>query len=210
MKMWQKVNYFIEKQLMKFSLLAYVGFFIIVKMWNSKFYINVIIDGVGRYITTENNSIITVATVFVGVYFTIYTIFTAISTESILVMLEEDNFKSLVKILKLGFYSSMVYIIFSMVSDLAYKCNKEVTTFAVLLILIVFGCSTIILSLALVRIFDYDINKVIKQMREEKARKITEESTDNLLREFLEDYKNIKELEEAKEMSNKLQSKRGE
>lgn len=208
--MWQKVNYFIEKQLMKFSLLAYVGFFIIVKMWNSKFYINVIIDGVGRYITTENNSIITVATVFVGVYFTIYTIFTAISTESILVMLEEDNFKSLVKILKLGFYSSMVYIIFSMVSDLAYKCNKEVTTFAVLLILIVFGCSTIILSLALVRIFDYDINKVIKQMREEKARKITEESTDNLLREFLEDYKNIKELEEAKEMSNKLQSKRGE
>lgn len=163
-----KIYLFMEEELIKIILLLVVVFLGIMKFFFIEKYENIFINQIGKYLATENNSIITVATVFIGIYFTMYTIFTTIDKNSVLAALDKRQFSKLLEILGVGFFSSSFYVILGILSSWLYGLYPECTSIILILTVVSFFSSAFVLGVLLYFIIKMDIFSIIETVRQDK------------------------------------------
>ncbi|WP_407144248.1 hypothetical protein [Marinilactibacillus psychrotolerans] len=117
-KLLENIIIFIERKSIKYLRYLYVLFMIVVLLINKFSSINIIseffLKDFSSYIITNNSEIITIATIFIGIYFTVYTILMSMDNGSAFSRLRPRNKISLVYILNEGFFNSFVYVILSL------------------------------------------------------------------------------------------------
>jgi hypothetical protein len=201
---------FVEDIILPFVLISFCAIF-----WCSYFYkdkygfsaeiFKFFIDDLGYYLVFKDGSIVTVATVFIGIYFSIYTMLTSIQTDSVLSNLGRKNFKKLLSILGMGFISSFSYTLYSIFFIKSYEINKQGTVFWLLLCLILFMTSAFQFGVIIYIILKRDIAKTIEELEERRLRESRNAALLDKLEAFLDKEKNKEDYERAKDISIHLE-----
>ncbi|MEX1563607.1 hypothetical protein AB3J18_03735 [Enterococcus sp. C43] len=163
-----------------------------------------IVNNIGKYLALQDGSLVTVATVFIGIYFTIYTMLTTIQSDSILASLKEKHFKKILKILTIGFGSSFVYTLYSVFFKVSYNTNSVITTYLILLLAICFFISAFQFGVLLTLILKKDIYGAIKTIQERKKAEDEQKERYAKLDSFLDREQEKADRIRAEEVSKKI------
>jgi len=70
---------------------------------------------------TNNTNLVTISTVFIGIYFSLYSFLLSSNTNSLISKLKFKEYKRLVSIVNRGFISSFIIVIFSFFNENIYN-----------------------------------------------------------------------------------------
>lgn len=200
----------IENKLLKLSIVIYIIIWIssywLLKYKSNDFMVELLINKLGRHLTMSDSSLVTVATVFIGIYFTIYTMLISIQSDSVLANLEKTDFKKILRILTVGFVSSFIYTFYSIFFQLSYNSSKVLTSFAVLFLALIFLISAFQFGTLLTLILTQDIYGAIKKINERKSDEARKEEILTKLEIFLVEKENERYEEEDRKQSERMKN----
>ncbi|MBE8867115.1 MULTISPECIES: hypothetical protein [Enterococcus] len=197
----------IEDRLLKIILMVYFIFIFSILFGNFKklnIFSDFIVNNIGKYLALQDGSLVTVATVFIGIYFTIYTMLTTIQSDSILASLKEKHFKKILKILTIGFVSSFSYTLYSVFFEVSYNNNSVITTYFILFLAICFFISAFQFGVLLTLILKKDIYGAIKTIQERKKAEEEQKERYAKLDSFLDREQEKVDRIRAEEVSKKI------
>ena len=119
---------------------------------------------------TNNTNLVTISTVFIGIYFSLYSFLLSSNTNSLISKLKFKEYKRLVSIVNRGFISSFIIVIFSFFNENIYNWVGKIY------ILFLFFIFTLL--------FRYDLKTKYNSFDED----IKKEILDNELREKLKQF----------------------
>lgn len=201
----------IENKLLKISLIIYFVIWIfsywLLKYKSNDFMVGLLINKLGKHLTMSDSSLVTVATVFIGIYFTIYTMLISIQSDSVLANLERTDFKKILRILTVGFVSSFIYTFYSIFFQVSYNSSKSFTSFVVLFLALIFLVSAFQFGTLLTLILTQDIYGAIKKINERKNDEERKEEILTKLEIFLTEKENERYEEENRKQSERMENK---
>lgn len=140
-----------------------------------------------KLVSLDNNSnLITISTVLIGIYFSLLTYILSADINSIFSKLDVIEFKYLIRMITIGFVSSMLIVLLSFTNDFMYDLlGMYLILINYILFILIFG-SLIEISIYYSLIFKHDLDARYKsfelsKIEEEENRKIKER-----LKSFLE------------------------
>lgn len=158
--------------------------------------INIVYSILVDALVYKNDNIITVATVLIGIYFSLYSFVLGADSNSFFGKLKDkDDLKFLIRMINLGFFSSSLFTLLSLLNDLLFSL---IHGFLVLIL----GILVIIMLGTLIQIIIYytliirkDILSKFERMEDEKVKEHENEKLAGDLRIFLNDYNEKKSQE---------------
>lgn len=137
----------------------------------------------------ENNNIITVATVLIGIYFSLYSYILSADLNSFFGRLKEkDDLKFLIAMINLGFFSSFLFVISSLANNLLFRLLQwGIVLILGILVLIMLG-TLIQIGVYYVFIIRNDIFTKFDKMQDDLLEEDQRKKLERDLREFLDDY----------------------
>ena len=158
--------------------------------------INIVYSILVDALVYKNDNIITVATVLIGIYFSLYSFVLGADSNSFFGKLKDkDDLKFLIRMINLGFFSSSIFTLLSLLNDLLFSL---IHGFLVLIL----GILVIIMLGTLIQIIIYytliirkDILSKFERMEDEKVKEHENEKLARDLRIFLNDYNEKKSQE---------------
>lgn len=190
--MRNKINLFIQDNILVICVLLYVIVFIGLILGKERIPVvneiaNYIFNDITKYLATNDSAMVTVATVFIGIYFSVYTILTNISLDSAFAKLSYHNKQLLLKILNIGFISSFMYTLSSIFFPSLYSYSKCLSSFIILGLLLIIFISALEFGFFISIIIKKDIDGSIKNIDTRREQEIENDKTMEELRKYLHD-----------------------
>lgn len=161
-KIINKVLMFLERKSIKYVEITYFIFALTTlisnKMGNKLFY-NFFTKTYQNFLDKQNSELITIATVFIGIYFSIYTILMSASEDSAYGKISPYNKVFFIRILNQGFFTSFSYVIFSLISSYLAIFFPLTTNLVMLGLLISFLYTALIFGIDIKFLIKSDIMK---------------------------------------------------
>lgn len=134
----------------------------------------------------QNGNFITISTVLIGIYFSLYAYILSADSSSFFAKLNLKQFKRLIRMITNGFFSSMAIVLLSFVNDILYS-NFGVVYILLLYILfiLIFG-SLIEIAIYYSLIFKHDLKSRYDTFENEKVEAEEDRKIKAKLKEFLE------------------------
>lgn len=199
----RKINTIIEKWIIKIFFCLNLFFILFFRLSMSNLY-EWLIGSIGAYIVYENSTLITISTLLVGMYLTIFIFMLTINNRSIVLILDEANIRKMIKSFTVGLVSSCVYIVASIFFPALYSWNRSIT-YTVASSLISVWVSASIRSIYIIYlIFRNDLEDIIKKKQDEIN---AEKRYEALLHNFLNNYENEVKTKEAQKTSDIIKRK---
>ena len=134
----------------------------------------------------QNSNFVTISTVLIGIYFSLYTYILSADASSFFSRLTVKEFKKLILMITIGFCSSMLIVILSFLNDILYKyMDLMYIGVLYLLFVLIFG-SLIQISVYYSLIFKYDLNSRYETFNQERIESEENRVIKEKLKEFLE------------------------
>lgn len=154
----------------------------------------------------KDSTLITIAAVFIGIYFTVFTLLSSIKVDSTFAILTKKNFVKLLKYIRNAFIGSFLYLLLSLfspseTSDWAFSILALALMLYMLLSALRFG--TIIYL-----IFSKDVKKYYDTIESEKANQRKRDNLFARLEIFLKAEEDKREIDRAKALSETLKKKK--
>ncbi|MBK2004176.1 hypothetical protein JI641_14425 [Listeria ivanovii subsp. londoniensis] len=134
------------------------------------------------YFYLQQDMMVTSATVLIGIYFTMYTIFAVYNSSSVISKLYTDSFQKLLKLLKHAMVSSILVLVFGFLTDWVFSLNEMFTYIINFFFNLYFIITSSICGAYIYLIFKKDINGLEAQRIENREKEILQ----NNLKVFLE------------------------
>lgn len=199
----RKINTIIEKWIIQIFFCLNLFFILFFRLSMSNLY-EWLIGSIGAYIVYENSTLITISTLLVGMYLTIFIFLLTINNRSIVLILDEANIRKMIGSFTVGLVSSCVYIVASIFFPALYSWNRSIT-YTVASSLISVWVSASIRSIYIIYlIFRNDLEDIIKKKQDEIS---VEKRYEALLHNFLNNYENEVKAKEAQETSDIIKRK---
>lgn len=199
----RKINTIIEKWIIQIFFCLNLFFILFFRLSMSNLY-EWLIGSIGAYIVYENSTLITISTLLVGMYLTIFIFLLTINNRSIVLILDEANIRKMIESFTVGLVSSCVYIVASIFFPALYSWNRSIT-YTVASSLISVWVSASIRSIYIIYlIFRNDLEDIIKKKQDEIN---AEKRYEALLHNFLNNYENEVKAKEAKKTSDIIKRK---
>ena len=200
---------FLEKRIITIFLSVLVFIFVLNKylvIFNNKFSIkqlDVFLSSTIQYILIENSgTLISIAAVFIGIYFTVFTILSGFKTESTFAVLDASKFSDLVKYVRNAFVGSFVYLFFSLVFTL--QKDVWIVTLSSLVLLIYMFLSAIRFAIMIYIILQHDINKYHEHLQKINDERNDEKAILQRLNNFLNEQERNKNSRKSQELNEFL------
>ncbi|HEL1759602.1 TPA: hypothetical protein TXU88_001540 [Streptococcus suis] len=133
-------------------------------------------------ITYSNDSnLITISTVFIGIYFTLYTYLLSIDSNSILAKIELREFKKLARMINVGFISSLAVVLCSFL-----KTNQIWYYLAISVLVFLLLISAIEIAIYYTLIFKRDLDSKFIELQTQELVSRKDDELKKELRNFLE------------------------
>lgn len=150
----------------------------------------------------KDSTLITIAAVFIGIYFTVFTLLTSIGIESTFAILTRGNFDKLVKYISRAFFGSFIYLFFSLFYDI-FPMNSYFSIISLSLLLYML-LSALRFASIIYLIFTQEVKKYYKRLEGEKRKQNELENLYKRLNNFLAEEEIKKQTEYSKNFSEKL------
>ncbi|MDY5175323.1 hypothetical protein SM192_01215 [Lactococcus lactis] len=134
----------------------------------------------------DNGNLITISTVLIGIYFSLYTYILSADLNSFFSRLNLKEFRYLIWMITIGFVSSMSIVLLSFINDFLYEAfGVAFIIFLYILFVLIFG-SLILISIYYALIFKRDLDSRYKSFEESKNLSEEERKLKMKLKDFLE------------------------
>lgn len=152
-----KILLFIERK--SITIVEFLCFFsaILLLILLKDHQLNQIIRWYNNFLTSYNSELITIATIFIGIHFTVYTLLMSASSSSTYSNLSSSNKSALLRVLNHSFLTSFIYVIYSLVHKYMITFMPVISTLIMLGLLIVLIYSSFIFGVFMYRIIKNDI-----------------------------------------------------
>lgn len=195
------------------SLILIVNF--LLGLFNPKFSLS----GLNEFLATEvkdtliakEGVLTTIASVFTGIYFTIFTLFGSLKLESTFAAISQSNFFKLVRFLYHAFAGSFAYLFWTiLVSFFLEPQRSHLNTFLVItLIILLFYMmmSALRFGIYCYLIYKKDLNNLHTQIEQEKLKNFERDALYERLKLFLDDFDYRQSIERAEKMKEHLEKR---
>lgn len=150
--------------------------------------------------------LVTVAAVFIGIYFTVISILGAIKLDSTLAKLNKSKFFKLVTFIRNGFIFAFLYLLFTIfypwLSDNLNGYPKQLLYLMLIILFLNMFLSALKVALALFLVFKKDFSNLHESIEEEKEEKKKQKIILSRLENFLNEQEKISAMKKAKELND--------
>lgn len=129
----------------------------------------------------HDGNLITISTVFIGIYFTLYTYLLSVSSDSILAKIELKEFKRLARMINIGFVSSLSVVLLSF-----FKTDKFWYYLIISLSSFLLLISAVEIAIYYTLIFKRDLDGKFNELQKQKIEARKDELLKKELKDFLE------------------------
>ena len=134
----------------------------------------------------DNTNLVTISTVFIGIYFSLYGFLLSSGTNSLVSKLKLKEYKRLVSIVNRGFLSSFIIVIFSFFNENIYNWVGEIYILFLFFIFLLLIGSAIQIAIYFTLLFRYDLNKKYNSFEEDIQKEILDNELRKKLKQFLD------------------------
>jgi len=163
---------------------------------------------VGSDVINIQGTLLTIASIFIGIYFTVFTLLTTLNKNSTITNLTQGNFNKIVLYIRNSFCGAFGYIILSLLTTIGLN-PKNIPGFYLILFHVLFIIYMILCSFRLGIIiyiaFKHDLANMKKNVLEEKKKEQEHENLMHRIEKVIADMENEKEKKQA-EIVNQLTS----
>lgn len=153
----------------------------------------------------KDSTLITIAAVFIGIYFTVFSLLSSLRVESTFSILTRDNFNKLVKYIRNAFIGSFLYLMFTL---FAFSINNNWSLAIISLVLLLYMLlSALRFGIIIYMIFSRDVKKYYDQLDVERKNIRRKENLFRRIEGFLDEEDELKRKQYAEEFSKKLREK---
>lgn len=178
--------------------------------WLHKFNIgngdNVSIFFAEKILAPREGILVTVAAVFIGIYFTVISILGAIKLDSTLAKLTKSKFFKLVTFIRNAFIFAFLYLLFTIfypwLSDHLTGYPKQLLYLILIILFLNMFLSVLKVGLALFLVFKRDLSNLHEGIEEEKEEKKKQRIILLRLEKFLNEQDTTSAMKKAKEMND--------
>lgn len=161
---------------------------------------------INKFLINREGILISVAAIFIGIYFSIFTVLLTIKSSSKIVNMGIKTYKELIEFLRNAFIGSFIYVIYAIVFPIMSFGNEiGIIKFSRELILGIFMIymllSALRVGIAFIYIFKNDLNNFYENIEKESLEIEEQNEIIHKLRRFLEEYE-LKEGEKKAEVVN--------
>ena len=153
----------------------------------------------------RDSTLVSLSAIFIGIYFTTFTLMATISVKSTFSVLKKQQFSNLIRYIKNAFIASFSYLIISMTLP---TFSGWVFSSVSLLLLIYMLLSAFRFGGLIYMILIRDIDRYIDNVEVENLKIIKQERILDELEKFLVQQKNIQQLKQADDISKLLQERK--
>ncbi|WP_264737295.1 hypothetical protein [Cytobacillus firmus] len=154
----------------------------------------------------KDGTLITIAAVFIGIYFTVFSLLSSIKIESTFAILTNKNFEKLLRFIKNAFIGSFSYLFFSIISPTLK--NDWIVSVITIVLLLYMLLSALRFGVIIYFIFKNDVKKFHENLDLEKQQKRKQEVLFHRLERFLNEYEDERERTRAKEVLKMLDERK--
>ncbi|MFJ7367535.1 hypothetical protein ACIQWQ_26065 [Peribacillus frigoritolerans] len=158
-----------------------------------------------KHLTTKEGVLTNVAAVFIGIYFTVFTLLSSIKIESTFAMLTEGNFRRLLRFIRNAFIGSLLYLFYSLFSSLITNIWLSIIINIVLLIYMLL--SALRFCLVIYSIFTKDLNNFHQQLKDEKNERKNISNLYKRLDAFLSQQEHSQDTKKSLELVDKMRQR---
>ncbi|MDQ0206089.1 hypothetical protein [Alkalicoccobacillus murimartini] len=153
-------------------------------------------------LNNKDGTLITLAAVFIGIYFTIFTLLGSLKVDSSFSILTKENFEKLIIFIRNAFIGSFLYLLYSLF--IIEILEHWIINLFGLLLLIYMLLGALRFGTIIYIIFNKDVKKYYNSIEEAKVEKKNQDYIFNELKIFLEEQKTKKQNEKAMIYNNLL------
>lgn len=139
----------------------------------------------GETLIKKDGTLITIAAVFIGIYFTVFTLLSSLRVESTFSILTEENFFKLLKYIRNAFIGSFLYLFYSLFSPLISIMWIKILISMSLLLYMLF--SALRFGAIIYVIFSRDVKKYYAELEIEKIKLRKRENLEKKIEMFLDE-----------------------
>ncbi|WNN74341.1 hypothetical protein ACM1TL_07315 [Lysinibacillus capsici] len=160
-----------------------------------------------EWFISRDSTLITLSAIFIGIYFTTFTLMATISSKSSFNLLNKQQFKDLIIYIRNAFGASFLYLVVSLVLPIFSKTEWFFSVIS-LLLLVYMLLSAFRFGALIYMILEKDINQYLQDIESEKAIKVEQDNIFKELKLFLEKEKEKEKSEQADKISVMLQERK--
>lgn len=175
------------------------------------YYINhidiIISNKLPKWFISRDSTLITLSAIFIGIYFTTFTLMATISSKSSFSLLKTQQFKDLIIYIRNAFGASFLYLVVSLVLPIFSK-TEWIFSVISLLLLVYMLLSAFRFGALIYMILERDVNQYLQDIETEKALKIKQDNIFKELEIFLDKEKQKEKTKQADKISAMLQERK--
>ncbi|MEC4589313.1 hypothetical protein VSS76_18845 [Bacillus safensis] len=156
----------------------------------------------------KEGTLVSISAIFIGLYFTIFTLLRAFRLDSTIKILTESNFSKLIKYIRNAFLLAFTYILTTLFSSLLISHWIGVLILFNLLLMMFLSAFRFLLIMYI--IFSKDAKKYYELSEQEAAEKQKFETTIKRLNNFLNEQETRKATERSMQLAEKIKKKNQE
>lgn len=134
----------------------------------------------------DNTNLVTISTVFIGIYFSLYGFFTSADTNSFIAKLKLKEYKRLISIINRGFISSFTIVLFSFLNEILYHLLDRVYILFLLLVFVLLIGSALQIAIYFSLLLRNDINTKYNSLKEDIKKENLDDEIRKKLKQFLD------------------------
>ncbi|MEE9724882.1 hypothetical protein [Listeria seeligeri] len=207
LKKWREILFnFIENNLICYFISLYWELVLLIYIFRIPW--GVLVDffnDIMKYFYSQQDMMVTSATVLIGIYFTMYTIFAVYNSSSVISKLYSESFQKLLKLLKYAMVSSILVLVFGFLSDWLCSVNEIFTYIINFFFSLYFIITSLICGIYIYMILKKDIDGLDGQRKLNKEKEVLQNDLKVFLeREQMKEDKRISDENKKKLAKNNL------
>lgn len=166
---------------------------------------------VAKSLTRNESTFLTIAAIFIGIYFTVYTLLGSIKVESTFASIRRENFIKLVKFIKYSFIGSFVYLFYTIFNSISGMLFNKVLPYILIIsgtLLLYMLLSALRLGILVYLVYENDLKKIHELIEKDKKEKQNTQLILFRLEKYLKHFETEEERKQAEYMFNEIARKK--
>lgn len=155
----------------------------------------------------RDSTLITLSAIFIGIYFTTFTLMATISSKSSFSLLKRQQFADLINYIRNAFIASFLYLVVSLVMPIFSKTGWFFSIIS-LLLLIYMLLSAFRFGALVYMILKRDINRYLQDVELEKTIRVKQDNIFKELEKFLDRENQKEKTKQAEKISEMLRERK--
>lgn len=191
-------------------LTGFLVFQVISEFYDLSWFNHFMID-IGKALTKNEGTLINIASIFIGIYFTVYTLLGSIKIESTFASIRKENFIKLVKFIKFSAVGAFIFLFYSIFNSILESTLINISPYLQIVsiaLLIYMLLSALRLGIVVYLIYEKDLKNIHELIERDKREKNEYQRILFKLNKYLQSFEEEQRVKKAQSMKEYIRDRR--